>query len=278
MRACRDWLRCFRTAGVSPRQRARQIRRGTVGAIKRLLLGALSVLSSGGLERSLGPTSLGPGAAKVATRAATAVCRLPRSESSGRIRFLEGDVCGPFVSLSSSSSSSSSVLARGPGPDREWADGRSLSACLAELRKEFGYQVESVKKVGAVCVEAAKVDLPTISACSNRKPLSTYIPKDLNDEFNHPEELAAPSDENYENEFQKNIEDVHNSNHGFFATSARDWRHVLRVWGKGVRITLGFRHRGRPHVICRRFLCHEKWRSFEAHLRPSTPKLQRENG
>jgi hypothetical protein len=128
-------------------------------------------------------------------------------------------------------------------------DGKSLSVCLAELRTSFGYQVDSVKKVGAVCVEASKVDLPSAGLVAGAKPLRNYISKELNDEFNFPEKLAAPPNEDegkYEkDEYRK--EDEHNSNHGFFSASAHHWRHVLRIAARSKVLHLGSGIGGRPN-------------------------------
>ena len=122
----------------------------------------------------------------------------------GRIRDLEGDVHGP---------SSSSVLARAlaPGVERE-GNGSSLDECLADLRRSFGYQGESTKRIGAVKVEAAYVDIPSSGSDVKRQPLRKYLDEGLNQEFNHPEriseELATPTGTikyNESNESMKNI-------------------------------------------------------------------------
>jgi hypothetical protein len=124
-----------------------------VETLQRLSLLALSLLSSGKLEGRSVLAPLGPCAAKVAYKAAQAVCRLPVSETCGRIRFLEGEVVVP---------SSSSLLARALAC-RHSVD-ESLDTCLRSLRQDFGYQVESQKKIGALDVEGGRVDLPSSSS------------------------------------------------------------------------------------------------------------------
>jgi hypothetical protein len=119
---------------------------------------------------------------------------------------------------------------------------------LAELRKDFGYAVESVKKVGAASVEAARVDIPTTGSRLGKRALRDYISDELNYEFNNPEELAATpsthalrteSTVEYDKPYSINNKDVKTSPHGFFAASARDWRHVLRVGARASVLHLG---------------------------------------
>ena len=109
-----------------------------------------------------------------------------------------------------------------------------------------------MKRVGAVKVEAAYVDIPSSGSDVKRLPLRKYLAESLNHEFNYPEriseELATPtgtieyneSNQSMKTYLHKQIEETQNGK-GYFAASARDWRQVVRKGTRASVLALGSR-------------------------------------
>ena len=139
------------------------------------------------------------------------------------------------------------------------------------------------------------VDIPSSSSISKPR-LSDYLDSELNAEFNHPElgvidTLAMPS--GTENDiFNANLKyENEDKPHGYFASSARDWRNLLRraarvavialEKGTGIDPSLSSgafcvtKSGGRLRLICDRRPRNSQERSIRKAPLPSPPRFRR---
>ena len=87
--------------GLWTHQRARRGQHAKVVGIYQLIIASLRLLSSGELRMvSRALPTLGPNAARMALRAARAVCRLPPVNVGGRLKNWEEEFFAPFLSSS----------------------------------------------------------------------------------------------------------------------------------------------------------------------------------